>query len=471
MTHILSGDWITLHGVVVATGLTIYAVGSHTLNQRRHPSAAIAWLIALVLIPYLALPIYLMLSKRKHVKRSIIPRALMLDNYVDKNDATSEIDEHLPAALGLPSLATFEHMSIHADGQQSLNVLRAMIAQAKQSLDLSTFIFGRDVLGDEIAQLLITRAKQGLKIRLLLDGVGVYMGGWPDIKALKKAGVKVELFVSPYKSALKGRMNLRNHRKLVVVDNHWLWCGGRNIAAQYFVGDPTSSKQAKPWIDLSFDLQGALAAQAQQRFDLDWAFATRQKPIQRAAPASILPVSRDQHRGRLVPSGPDQSDDTIYTLLVSSCFTARHRILAVSPYFVPDPPLLMGLALAARRGVRVDLLLPRQSNHRLADIARLYAFRELAAAGANIWLSPHMVHAKAIVIDDKLALAGSANLDSRSLFLNYEIMVAFNDESVVRDFEAWIDLQRTDARIYRPHPPRLPRELLEAMVRWVAFQL
>jgi cardiolipin synthase len=107
----------------------------------------------------------------------------------------------------------------------------------------------------------------------------------------------------------------------------------------------------------------------------------------------------------------------------------------------------------------------------LADIARLYAFRELAAAGANIWLSPQMVHAKAIVIDDKLALVGSANLDSRSLFLNYEIMLAFNDENVVKDFEAWIDLQRTDAQIYRPHPPRLPRELLEAMVRWVAFQL
>jgi cardiolipin synthase len=471
MTTILSGDWITLHGVVVATGLIIYAVGSHTLNQRRHPSAAIAWLIALMLIPYLALPIYLMLSKRKHVKRSVIPRALMLNNYVGKQDNLSAVDEHLPAALGLPSLATFEHMSIHADGQQALSVLRAMIAQAKHSLDLSTFIFGRDALGNEIAQRLMARAKQGLKIRLLLDGVGIYMGGWPDIKALKQAGVKVELFVSPYKSALKGRMNLRNHRKLVVVDAQWLWCGGRNIAAPYFVGDPGASSHTKPWIDLSFDLRGALAAQAQQRFDLDWAFATGQKPVQRTQNENIEPASRDQHRGRMVPSGPDQSDDTIYTLLVSSCFTARHRILAVTPYFVPDPPLLMGLALAARRGVRVDLLLPRQSNHLLADIARLSAFRELAAAGANIWLSPHMVHAKAIVIDDTLALAGSANLDSRSLFLNYEIMVAFTDETVVRDFEAWIDLQRMDAKRYKPHPPRLPRELLEAMVRWVAFQL
>ena len=131
----------------------------------------------------------------------------------------------------------------------------------------------------------------------------------------------------------------------------------------------------------------------------------------------------------------------------------------------------MGLALAARRGVRVDLLLPRQSNHLLADIARLAAIRELAAAGANIWLSPQMIHAKAIVIDEKLALAGSANLDSRSLFLNYELMIAFNDAAVVRDFEAWIDLQRIDAKIYQPKEPGVARQLLEAMVRWVAFQL
>jgi len=172
-----------------------------------------------------------------------------------------------------------------------------------------------------------------------------------------------------------------------------------------------------------------------------------------------------------VASGPDQADDTYYTLLVSGCFTARTRILAVTPYFVPDATLLMALTLAARRGVAVDLLLPRSSNHVLADIARHAALRELAAAGASVWLAPVMVHAKAVLIDEELALVGSANLDERSLFLNYELMVAFYDPAVVQGFAQWIEVQRSDAVRHRPRPPGLARELVEGLVRWVAFQL
>ncbi len=124
---------------------------------------------------------------------------------------------------------------------------------------------------------------------------------------------------------------------------------------------------------------------------------------------------------------------------------ARRRILAATPYFIPDATLLIALTLAARRGVAVDLVLPRRSNHRLADIARHRPLRDLAAAGARVWSVPRMMHAKAVVIDDQLALAGSANLDLRSLFLNYELMVAFYEPADVRRFAAWIDGERSDA--------------------------
>ena len=124
---------------------------------------------------------------------------------------------------------------------------------------------------------------------------------------------------------------------------------------------------------------------------------------------------------------------------------ARERILAVTPYFVPDATLLMALTLAARRGVAVDLVLPARSNHRLADVARNRPLRDLARAGARIWLTSHMVHAKAIVIDDGFALAGSANLDARSLFLNYELMVAFYRPADVAEF-AGLDRRRASSR-------------------------
>ena len=204
------------------------------------------------------------------------------------------------------------------------------------------------------------------------------------------------MFVSPLRSALRGRTNLRNHRKLLLADGQWLWCGGRNLATEYFRMETARPMALPAWVDLSFDLQGDLALQGAQRFEQDWSFATL-GTLPKALPGFAAPSAAPGTGARLVASGPDQRDDTLFTLIVSGCFTARERILAVTPYLVPEPTLLMALTLAARRGVAVDLLLPRKSNHLLADIARNAALRELAAAGARIWLSSAMVHAKAVL--------------------------------------------------------------------------
>ena len=157
-----------------------------------------------------------------------------------------------------------------------------------------------------------------------------------------------------------------------------------------------------------------------KRQEQDWAFAT-----ERPAPGSrsfATPAPGSETLAQLVASGPDQPDDTLFTLLVSSCFTSEQRILAVTPYFVPDTALLTALTLASRRGIEIDLVLPARSNHRLADFARHRSLRDLVAAGARVWLHPRMIHAKAVLIDDELALAGSANLDGRSLFLNLSLI-------------------------------------------------
>ncbi|WP_296446149.1 phospholipase D-like domain-containing protein [Rhodoferax sp. UBA5149] len=480
LNRIFPFQWVTWHGLVVLLGLAIYAIASHTLRQRRHPSAAIAWVVSLVLLPYVALPLYLIFGSRKIVsaRRALNPQP-STGRASDIGQPATQAGQ-LAAAMGLPQAASFERLTIHQDGGQALQSLRDMIDGAGQTLDLCSFLFGRDVLGDEIALHLIRRARDGVRIRLLIDGIGFYMGGHPNLKRLSRAGVQVALFVSPLSSPLRGRTNLRNHRKMVIVDGEWLWSGGRNLAAEYFEGDQTSLRKKSPWIDLSFDLRGALARQAQQRFEQDWVFATKGTTANTLQPALPAPApttttttttTTPTTSARLVASGPDQAEDTIFTLLVSGCFTAHARILMVTPYFVPEPTLLMALTLAARRGVAVDLLLPRQSNHRLADMARHSALRELASAGASIWLAPRMIHAKAVLIDHDLALVGSANLDERSLFLNYELMVAFYDAPVVRSFARWIEQQRSSATRYRPRPPGLARDLVEGLVRWVAFQL
>ena len=289
------------------------------------------------------------------------------------------------------------------------------------------------------------------------------MGGGINLHVLKRAGVQVALFGPILHVPFKTRTNLRNHRKMLVADGTRLWGGGRNFASEYF----EDMGKHGPWKDLSFDLEGPLAIQARELFEHDWEFATGSPRMEKAQAAQPAPGPFAQ----VIASGPDQADDTIHDLLVTACFKARRRIAAVSPYFVPGDALLMALSLASRRGVIVDLILPRHSNHTLADFVRHRALRALAAAGGRVWLAPYMLHAKAVVIDDGLALSGSANLDSRSLFLNYEMLIAFYAAEDVRRFAAVIEDHREKADRYLAHKPGLMRDLTEGLALWLAFQL
>jgi cardiolipin synthase len=470
-SDLLARNWVSLHGLVSVLALGIYLVASRTLRQRRHPSAAIAWFVSLALMPYLALPLYFLFGNRKVARPLHPPRVQTLLSSVSLTSPTTSRIQILAGTLGLPRPSSYAHFRLHEDGSHALRALISLIDSASTTLDLCTFLLGRDVLGQDITRHLIQKVQQGVRVRLMIDGIGRYLGGHPDLRVLTMAGVRVSLFVPPLASRFPGRTNLRNHRKMVIADGRRIWLGGRNLAAEYFEGDPSLGGQKTPWVDLSFELSGAIAMQAQELFNHDWAFVTQTRGLETSTPWPPEDRAIESSTVQLVPSGPDQAEDTVYTLLISSCFAAQTRILAVSPYFVPDATLQMALTLAARRGIAVDLILPRQSNHRLADMARHAALRELAASGARVWLVPEMVHAKAMVIDGEFALSGTANLDERSLFLNYELMVAFYKPADVQQFAAWIERLRERACLYQAHPPGVMREFAEGVVRWLAFQL
>jgi cardiolipin synthase A/B len=461
--HFAAGNWLTLHGAAVMLGLVIYAAASRGDRQRRHPSAAIAWVISLALLPYVALPLYFLFGTRKAPRKPHVLRALATP--LDRSPAGRL--QALALNLGLGPPTSCDGLSLHEDGAAALARLREIALGAHHTLDVGTFLLGRDSLGREFTQLLARRAAEGVKVRLLIDGVGFYVGGWPSLKRLRRAGIEVTLFVPPWASSLPGRINLRNHRKVVIADGKRLWMGGRNLAAEYFAG---ASGHAQSWIDLTFDTGGGIAVDAQAQFQADWEFARHQEPAANAAPPRETESSAAK-TAQLIPSGPDQSEDTLQALLVDACFSAQHRILAVTPYFVPDPTLLMALTLAAKRGVKVDLVLPRRSNHRLADIARPPAIRDMVASGASVWLVPRMVHAKAVVVDEALALAGSANLDERSLFLNYELMVAFYAPDEIRRFADWIDRVRATGAPAKAAPVGMLHALAEGLLRLLVFQL
>jgi cardiolipin synthase A/B len=467
----LPRHWLTLHTLVVLLSLAIYVGVSLAGHQRRHPSAAIGWVLLLLLVPYVGLPLFLLFGTRKTVRAArSAPRKLPPEVPGAPRDPGARM-QTLALSLGLPGPLGYEDLSIHQDGPMALDRLTHLLRSARETLEVSTFLLGRDSVGAAVTTLLAQRAQEGVRVRLMVDGVGRYLGGVPNLHPLRAAGVKLAFFSPPWKSPLRGQGNLRNHRKIAIADGEWLWTGGRNLASEYFVGPGPHGRREHPWTDLSFDLRGPLVPQVRTQFDRDWAVAVggRVPSLPAAADAPRPPTGHPL--AQLLPSGPDQARDTLYELLIDACFTARTRIVAMTPYFVPDQALMMAFTLAARRGVTVDLLLPRKSNHRLADLARPAAVREMLDAGARVWLTPSMLHAKLVVVDRTVALAGSLNLDARSLFLNYEMMVAFYDTAAVDGFLAWAERVRSDAKLLQPRPVGALREVGEGLLRWLTFQL
>jgi cardiolipin synthase len=455
---LLSPLSLSLHSLAVVLGLFLYVLTSHSLRQRRAPTAAISWVLTIALIPYLGLPLYLMFGTRKVGHAG--SHAALPSTPVEGDAAKLR---QLASAMGQAPVASYRKLNVHADGTEALQALWRVIDSAQRELVLCTFILGRDPMGRRLIARLVEKARAGVAVRLMIDGVGRIMGGAPGLGKLKAAGAKVELFGPILHLPFRGSANLRNHRKMVVADGERLWCGGRNFAAEYFEG----RKQRAPWRDLSFDLAGPLAYEARDLFEHDWGCASGRAPdaMQHECEVAAPPFAQ------LIASGPDQADDTVHDLLVTACFQAQRHIVAVTPYFGPGDVLKMALTLAARRGVQVDLVLPRRSNHRMADFARHRALRDLADAGARIWLVPYMIHAKCVVVDATLAMAGSANLDARSLFLNYEMMVAFYDADDVAGFAGFVEVHRAAAQAYSARAPGLLRDLAEGLVLWIAFQL
>jgi cardiolipin synthase len=447
---------ITVHSLVIALSVLIYVLTTRVEHERRPPSIAIAWVLGMIAVPYLALPMYIFFGRRK------LPRRVVRGSGVPSQCA--HWAEALIESFGLAPCAPAS-TRLHHDGGESAVALFAAMSNASARLDICTYILGDDAFGREAMLRMAERARCGVRVRLLVDGVGAAQMPRACFRHLHAAGVETAVFSPLFARKTPGPRNLRNHRKMVIADGTHLWAGGRNLAAEYFIG----LKGSKPWGDLTFDVRGPVAVAAASQFEADWV-AAGGKPA--AAPGTIsCDPQATGGRAQFLPSGPDQAEDTVQALLIDACFHACERILAVTPYFVPDAGLEAAMRLAARRGVKIDIVIPAVSNHRLADFARNRALRALAAAGAGIHLLPYMNHAKAVVFDDSLAVSGSVNLDSRSLLLNYECAVVFYGVREIDWLARWIKALIPQARPFDGRSPSLWRDIGEGLLLTVAYQL
>ncbi|GAA4355287.1 phospholipase D-like domain-containing protein [Variovorax defluvii] len=450
-------DWLpspSQHLLVVTVALLVYVLSTRARREQRAPTTAIAWVMGLVLLPYFMLPVYLLFGQRKlrPAGSARPPRSVPAGHWA------ADLIESFGLAAPGPCSVRF-----HADGTAARDALWQVIEGARRRIDVCTFIIGDDALGHEAINRLSRRAREGIKVRVLLDGFGALSLPRHHFEALREAGAEVAVFRPIFSLRRTGPRNLRNHRKLTIADDGWLWSGGRNLAGEYFLGN---DEHPKPWHDLSFDLKGSVAVAAARQFDHDWA-SVRGRRARTIAAAEPVSGSLAQ----FLPSGPDQTEDTAHALLIDACFRAEHRILAVTPYFVPGDGLRDALRLAARRGVQVTIAMPARSNHRLADFVRARAMRDLARAGATFRMLPFMAHAKAVVVDEQLALCGSINLDMRSLLLNHEAAVVFYGAQDIDWLAQWIETTASAGETYRARRPGLVRDIAEGLLLTIAFQL
>lgn len=451
------------HGAFVFGGLLLYVLFTRVGNQRRHPSAAFAWVLTILLIPYMGIPLFLLFGTRKFARPN---RQTQVFFPSDSDQTGPAWMSKLLAVLTVPPSTYNRSVSFHEDGTAAQRALLTMIDSAQQKIDLCTFILGADTTGDMLVAALVRSAQRGVRVRILLDAIGGLRSGRSQIRALRDAGVIVRWFMPILHNPLRGRTNLRNHRKLVVCDGKTMWSGGRNFASEYFID--TDSQAA--WPDLSFVVNGELASQSQLLFERDWhAPGEGDQPV----PTNNTTIKNILNGipAQLVPSGPDFADDTLYAVLLTAAYQAQQRIVVVTPYFVPDEALLAAWCMACRRGVHMILLIPTKSNHRLADWARERALRELTEAGAQVYLYPTMIHAKAVIIDGEIAMCGSANLDGRSLFLNFELTTVFYGADEIIWLSDWIARRVQRSNLYTIQTPSWLRDVIEGMVRTVGFQL
>ena len=419
--------WLAAHiALMITTALALLAT-SVLLRQQRAPQATMAWLLAIVLVPYVGLPLYLALGVRKESQRSIAfpdhPTAVPL------SDALAH-DRQLRDE-GLPPAVTGNTVRLLTTGEAAYDGLIDLVTNAERSIWMEVFILGDDVTGRGFLDAMTERARNGLDVRLLLDAVGSRPLPKQRLQPLRDAGGHVAYFEPLLHTPLRGRSNLRNHRKIAVADEARAFAGGMNVAVEYMGPTPHAGR----WHDLAFRLDGPAVGDFTAVFRSDWAWSSRE-PL---PDASALPETTGSTTAQVVPSGPDVPTDALFDLVLGLVYGATESVWLVTPYFVPDDAFTRALAAAARRGVDVRLVTPDPSNHHIADLARGPALRQLEAAGVRILRYTHgMIHAKSLVADG-VALVGSANFDPRSLFLNAEAALVLTEAADVSTLASWIE--------------------------------
>jgi cardiolipin synthase len=422
-----SSTWVSVSALL--GGVLHFAIGAmvtvHVLLNKRDVPAAIGWIGIGWLAPIVGGLLYIGFGVNRVRRRAQRLKGPRPNPYRQGGRVNSSPDplEHLKLAIGAitgQDMATGKVAAILQSGDEGYPQMLAAIDGARFSIRLATYIFRADALGEQFIAALAKAHARGVKIRVLIDGFG---GGFlvsPAYHRLRRKGVPAARFLHSLMPWKMPFLNLRLHKKSLVVDGEVAFIGGLNIGAENLI----ATHPKKPVRDCHFRLEGSIVRQIEQEFDDDWAFTTGEAPLEAHA-APPAPTERGAP-ARVIVSGPDQATDKLDLVLLSAIHAARRSVHVATPYFLPDEQILTALQLAALRGVEVHLVLPAVNNQILVGWAAPPHMRPLLVAGCHVWRSPPPFdHTKLMTVDGEWSLIGSANWDMRSLRLNFELTAEF----------------------------------------------
>lgn len=431
--------------LTIAEVVYVVALATWILLEKRSPVATLAWILALIALPYVGFVVFFLLGPRRLVRKrlkhkrargAVQPKGAMQGTGLPRIEEDPRIDQlvRLATKAGEPPADRADHVTIFHDATSTYDAIEAAIRAAKHHVHFAYYIFDPHKIGRRFRDLLVAKAKEGVTVRVLVDDVGSSALDRPFVQSMRDAGVKFARFNPVTFARIRSRFDFRNHRKIVVCDGTVGFTGGINIADEY-LPDPDApvklgerrkrKKLAKrghlgPWRDSHVRLEGDAVRWLQLTFLDDWYYATGY--AERSEAYFPPRTERGEELVQIVASGPDREMEPIQKLYFSAIASARSRVYVTSPYFVPDDAVLTALTTASLRGVDVRVLVPRRSDSLVVTAAARSYYDAILAAGVRVYeYQPTMIHAKTLVVDDFFAAVGTANMDNRSFRLNFEV--------------------------------------------------
>jgi cardiolipin synthase A/B len=454
-THILA-ILIPLADFLIRFGLSI-----RVIMRKRQYGVTFAWLVVILLLPFLGAIIYLFFGENRigetrakranaslnHYRKWLasLP-AIAPVNWSELHPESKPIHHQADNLIGIPAMDG-NSLKLIEDPEQIMRAIIKDIDAAQSTCHLQFYIWYEGGTADEVVSAVIRAARRGVTCRILIDSIGSkkFLKG-RKIKELRAAGVKIsEALPAGFIKALFVRVDIRNHRKIVVIDGKTAYTGSQNMVDPNFFKQDSGVGQ---WVDTMVRIQGPVVEALAGTFISDWFLETANEKIRSRSLDNdiqyirkIADITHQPIRGdvpvQLVPSGPGFSPDAIHSLLLTTIYASRKNITLTTPYFVPDESILTALQSAAQRGVDVRIIVPEKNDSRLVQYASRARYENMINNGVSIKLfRGGLLHSKTITIDDEFALFGSVNLDMRSFWLNFEATLFIYNQTFTRELRS-----------------------------------